>query len=1166
MSLFIGLLVCNRRSLFFHRYYFGLVFALLGACLTLSLLYAPAANAQVSASISGVVTDPSGATVSDAAVTAKNVETGESRSTMTNEAGYFWLPSLAVGEYEIRVTKQGFQEEVRGGIHLVVAQEASVNVALKLGQVNEQFKVTADAPMINVTAADISGVVGEEQVKDLPLNGRSYDELMTLNPGVVNFTWEKTGALVGVSNSTTANMFSVSGNRPQQNLFLLNGVEFTGAAENNMTPGGASGQLLGVDAVREFNILRDSYGAEYGKRPGGQVIIVTQTGANALHGSIYEFLRNSALDAPNYFDQGSAPPFKRNQFGASLGGPVQKDKTFFFTNYEGYRQSLHQTSVAIIPDCNSYMETPLISPSVGSLGLMNLWPKAPCPGSVNYVPADDSINGPPSDYFVDANGVKDGIYNFYSTPLQSIREDFGTTRLDHVFSANDSASAIYTADDSASTTATPLDPYSSDIVALREQVISLQETHIFSPTLANTARFGFSRAGYFFTGEPTPNTPAAAVQPFLSGAPFVGAVVVGGSQASNSPTQLGLAGSNNGSNLHMARNIYTYADQLSAVHGRNQWSVGVWFERLQSNEEIGLSQYGQLSFTGLQALVNGTASFLYMPDPTPLSWRSTLGAAYAEDTIRATSRLTISLGYRQEFTTGWNEAYARASNYALSGGIAQCTSLTGNLCLPVVGTSLLSTVHSGFLPQPRIGIAWSPFGSKTVIRAAFGMYNDLQDALGYRADQNAPYNATYTIAAPTASSNTCCNIGSPSLSDKIDFPISRSTPTFEGTLVPGGVQPDMQTPIVEEWSLRVEREISPNTSISVGYVGNHGYHELVGVDDNAPQPIPCAGSQCNTTLYTITSAGTVTPVPVTLPTGSAYIAHTSAGAAPPKPNTHLANTWTWMSEGDGSYNALQVDFKRRFSQGLTLRGIYTWSKVLDDGDSYNGTAAGNAPGLVANPHDVSADWGPGTYDVRNVGVVTATYDLPIGHGRHWANGWNGVGGMLVSGWTANSIVTVQSGFPFTPQLAFNPSNDGDTRNPVRPFLNPNFSGPVIVGAPSEWFNPEAFASAPSNSGFFGNVGRDAYVGPGLATWDFSVLKDTRITERMNLQFRAEIFNLLDRANFNTPNLITFVQGFNSTGANAGTVTTTPAPSGLNGAITSTSTTSRQVQFGLKLLW
>src|SRR3984893_5706812 len=278
-------------------------------------LCVPFSTPQVSASLSGLITDPSAAAVSAAAVTAKNLDTGISRTVPTDQSGRYRFFALPVGPYEVRVTKEGFAEGIRSGIRLVVGQDAKVDLGLRVGQVSEQVKVTEDAPVVNLTTQDISGFVGERQVKDLPLNGRSYDLLLTLNPGIVNFTWEKTGG-IGVSNSTTGNNFAVSGNRPQQNIFLLNGVEFTGAAENNMQPGGSSQELLGVDAVREFNVLRDSYGAEYGKRPGGQVTIVTQSGTNQLHGSVYEFSRNNALDAPNFFDQGSAPPFQRNHTDA----------------------------------------------------------------------------------------------------------------------------------------------------------------------------------------------------------------------------------------------------------------------------------------------------------------------------------------------------------------------------------------------------------------------------------------------------------------------------------------------------------------------------------------------------------------------------------------------------------------------------------------------------------------------------------------------------------------------------------------------------------------------------------------------------------------------------------------------------------------------------------
>ena len=1098
----------------------GLVGVLISSFL---FVLASAASAQDSAAIFGTVADPSGAVVAGANVTARNTDTAVVRATLTDNMGRYRLLSLPVGLYEIHVKQPGFPEAIRTGIRLVVAQDAQVDVPLRLGEASTQVTINEDAPPVSATAADISGLVGEKEVKNLPLNGRSFDLLMTLNPGVVNFTWEKTGGLIGISNSTTANMFSVEGNRPQQNLFLLNGIEYTGAAENNMTPGGTSGQLLGIDAVREFNILRDSYSAKYGKKPGGQVSIVTQSGTNQWHGSVYEFLRNNALDARNFFDaSSSAPPFNRNQFGVSVGGPIQKDKTFFFANYEGFREALHQTSVALVPDALARADA---VPIVQRLGLMNLWPVAPATAP------DIKISG------------NDGIQQYLSSPLQIIREDFGTARLDHTFSIRDSASAIYTIDDSYSNTATVLDPFSTDLITLREQVFSLQEDHVFSQGMVNTARFGFSRAGYFFTGEPTPGTPAASTSGFLAGLP-IGAVVVGGSQASNPQTQIGLAGSNNGSNLHVARNLFTFTDQVSATHGRHQWTAGIWLQPFQSNENILLSQFGQMTFAGLGALINGEASFLYSPTPAPLGWRSLFGAFFAEDVILLRPRLTLSLGFRGESSTGWNEAHGRAANYQLLNGVAQCQTTTAT-CLPAVGSALFSVNRAKFLPEPRLGLAWSPLGTKTVIRAGLGMYNDLQDALGYRADQNAPSNPTYTVAA-------CATVGCIA---SLKLPISPTAPVFVGLFVPGGVQPDMYTPTVVTWSVRLEQQLSPNTLLSVGYVGNHGYHELIGVDENARQPVVCPAAPCPATFPNTAAYGVLAGLPV--PAGTFYIGPTAAGGSPPKPNPALANTWTWMSEGDSSYDALQIDLTRRFSRGLSLRGVYTFSKVLDDGDSYNATAAGNAPGLISNPYDVRADRGLGTFDVRNSAVISATYDIPVGKGRHWLGSTHGVGGVLANGWAVNSIVTLQDGFPFTPQLSYNPSNDGDTRNPVRPFVNPSFSGPVILGTPTEWFNPAAFAAVPNNSGFFGNLGRDTYIGPGLGSWDFSAMKDMAIGERMSLQFRAEIFNLLNRANFNTPSLIVAVLQPGST---------TPTSSGVGGLITATSTSSRQVQFGLKLLW
>ncbi len=1081
---------------------------LLSAVSVLLLCSAPL-WAQVSATLSGTVTDPSGAVVSGARILVQNEDTGAVRKTITNTVGQYELPALPVGHYQIRVNRSGFLEEIRTGINLVVGQDARVNLTLRLGPASQQVTVNADAPVVSVTPADISGLVGERQVKDFPLNGRSYDELLTLSPGVVNFTAEKTGG-IGVSNSTVGNNFAVSGNRPQQNLYLLNGIEFTGAAENNMQPGGASQELLGVDAVREFNVLRDSYSAEYGKHPGAQVLIITASGTNELHGSLYEFMRNNALDARNFFDNASAPSFERNQFGVALSGPIKKDRTFLFGNFEELGQHLHQTGVDLVPDANArngYLPCKLVSPAprpcsasglafVGTSPFISAWP-VPTPGAPDF----------------------GGISEAFNNPLQTIRDDFGTVRLDQILTAKDSLNAVYTVDDSADFTPTSTNVYSTDVESLREQVASLEETHVFSGTLLNTARVGYSRASYFFTGEPTPGTPAASLPGFLMGDP-VGALVVGGSAASNPTAQISLAGSNNGSNLRVARNLFTYEERVSFTTRRHQFNFGAWFQQFQSNETLALSQYGQATFSSLQTLLQGTAStLLYDPSPTEMNWRSLFGALYAEDVTRVTPTLTLSLGFRDEFTTGWSEAHDRASNYTYPNGIISSQ--------PTIGSSVFTRNTGKFLPQPRVGIAWSPFGSRTVLRAGFGMYNDLQDALGYRTDQNAPFNPTFSLPNVSVAR----------------LPLSPTAPVpAAARLVPGGVQPDLENPTLLSWSFRIQQELTPNTALTLGYVGSHGYHEIIGVDANEPFPVVCPAAPCPATYPSNFPPGLANTA---VPAGTYYVP-TAARA-----NPTLANTWTYFSEGDSSYSALQLDLNHRFEHGFSLRGAYTWSKTIDDGDSLNSTTSGGEPALASNPFDLRADRGLANFDVRHVAVLNAVYALPFGHGQRFlAHGGGFVNG-LATGWTANSILTIQSGFPFTPQLSYNPSNNGDTRNPVRPYVNASFSGPWILGHVNQWFNPAAFLAPPNASGFYGNLGRDTLIGPGLGTWDFSLLKDTPIRERLNLQFRAELFNLLNRANFNTPNAVVFT------------------PAGVSptaGLITSTSTTSRQIQFGLKLLW
>ena len=375
----------------------------------LSLVGTSVVRGQGDASISGSVTDTTSSAIPQATIRITNTETGAARTVVTDDAGRYEAPLLPVGSYEVTASKGGFNT-ARRNISLVLGQRATIDLTLSVAEVRQTIQVEATATAVQLTTSDVSGLVNERQVKDLPLNGRSYDQLLTLNPGVVNYTSQRAGG-VGTNNSVVGNMFSASGRRPQENLYILNGVEFTSASEINNTPGGASGQLLGVEAVREFEVVTGTYGAEYGKRPGGQVNIVTASGSNQLHGSAYEFLRNSALDARNFFDQAKTPQFQRNVFGGSLGGPVKKDKTFLFGNYEGFRQNLGLSNVTFVPDDNARngVITPLGSGcpvaqqaacAAEVTALLTLWPDA---------------NGPE---VPTSTGEPSGIAKSFSNPLQ----------------------------------------------------------------------------------------------------------------------------------------------------------------------------------------------------------------------------------------------------------------------------------------------------------------------------------------------------------------------------------------------------------------------------------------------------------------------------------------------------------------------------------------------------------------------------------------------------------------------------------------------------------------------------------------------------------------------------------------------------------------------------
>ena len=1037
---------------------------------------APVVWAQSEATITGIVTDTTGGVIPGASVTILNAETGARRSILTNDAGRYEAPLLSAGTYEVTADKRDFNPATLK-LPLAAGQRAVANLKLSIAAGHQAVEVQDTPAATQVTTADASGVVSGHQMKELPLNGRSYDQLITLNPGVVNYTSQRAGG-IGTNNSVIGNMFSASGRRPQENLYLLNGIEFTSASEINNTPGGASGQLLGVDAVREFSVVKDDYGAEYGKRPGAQVNIVTASGTDQVHGNAYEFLRNSALDARNFFDRESVPQFQRNVFGGSLGGPIRKDRTFLFGNYEGYRQHLGASGVAFVPDDSSRANA-----APGVQPFLALWPVA---------------NGPE---LLTSTGGPSGIAQAFSNPLQAIREDFGTARLDQTLSQKDSITGVYTVDDSLANTPTA-NPLSFVDITLREQVASLSETHMFSSNVLNQAKFGFSRGAYYYTGRSLVSLPG-----FVEGQP-IGAVVIGGSTANNAASQIAAAGGSGSSNLTAVRNLFTAEDQVAVTHGIHLFKFGVWTQRIQANDNLAQNQYGQATFSNLQSFLDGTVSaFTVTPSSTLLGWRSFEGALYAEDVLKPMPSLELRFGFRAESTNGWNEAHGRASNYRFnSEGIIDTQ--------PTVGRSALSVNNAKFLPAPRVGIAWSPFASrKTVVRAGFGLYYSLLDNISYRLDNLGPFNQSLVMRnIPIASIHI----------------VPEAPPPSNSLVPPSGVQPSVETPTVESYTLTIEQQLSANTSLRVGYVGSHAYHELLSVDANVPVPNLCPASPC----------------PAGYPAGTWY---NPPGA--PLANPEVGATTTWFSEGVSSYNALEADFSRRFSRGLQFRGVYTFAKALDNGDTLNTTLATNSPSYVSNPLDLRSDYSRASFDVRHSAVINATWELPFASGQQvQGSPWPR---RLISNWRVSGIAALQSGIPFTPQLSYNPSNDGDTRNPVRPSWNPNFAGPVVLGGANRYFEPSAFVQP--LPGTYGNAGRNTLTGPGMVETDISLARSFSFGERRELQLRADFFNALNHTNLNTPNPVVFTAA-------------TGAPSPTAGVITSTSTSSRQIQLALKLSW
>src|SRR5215468_9295305 len=797
--------------------------------------------AQVNATISGKVEDQTGAAVGGAMVTVRSLETGATRIVTTDETGNYRVLSLPVGPQEVRAEKSGFRAAVRTGVNLVVGQEAVVDLKLNIGQVAQEVTVSVDTPLVDATTANVSDLVGERQIKELPLNGRSFDNLIALNPGTINYTYKSPGTV-----TSQGNTFSVAGRRPLENIFLLNGIEYIGSSQLSNTPGGVSGYLLGIDAVREFNVQTGTYSAEYGKRAGAQVTAITQSGTNEFHGSVFEFLRNSALDARTIFDlsptpgvESKAAPFRRNQFGASLGGPIKEDRLFFFGNYEGFRHRLAITNPAVVPDqqvrlgripngaTGVYAQASNLNDKM--LSYFSLWPDPNGPEIL--VPSTSPPAGCGSPCLVNS-----GSAYSYNSAKQQINENFGTVKGDYNFRNNDSLSVSYTVDDGNNLS--PLaDPLFGNYITLRSHVASIRQTHIFSPRHLNTFTFGFSRAG--FKLDPVSFGDFPSNLSFVTGQ-GPGGIIIGGTTTTTAAAAITSAGPNNAAGAKNRRNLFTFTDGLQISSGIHQFNLGGWLQKIQDNEDTASRRTGVATFASMTTFLQGTVTnFQVVPKTTELAFRSWFGAWYAEDSVKIRRNLTFRAGIRHEFTTGWNEKFGRAANYVTDANGVLLTD-------PRKGNSVYTQNNAKALFAPRIALAWDPFGKgKTAVRARFGMYYTLIDNLAFLLNSLPPYNNSITFTD--------------ALSNFLPVTASVQPPTTS-IFAPQGIEAAAKTPTVNEWNLTVEQQFGSSTAVRVGYVGSFGYHGLLSIDPNAlPAQICSNAAGCTVAVDTAGTPTTLVP-------------------------------------------------------------------------------------------------------------------------------------------------------------------------------------------------------------------------------------------------------------------------------------------------------------------
>lgn len=1024
------------------------------------LLCAPA-QAQTTGTIEGTVLDESRAPVPGASVTVRHTDTGVTRSATSQSDGEFRFPLLPVGSYDLRAELAGFKTSRLADIPLTVGETVVASVTLQVGSVNEEVTVTGEGAAVNTRSAELSYLVAGDAIEHLPLNGRNYTDLAMLQPGVAPYAHRDGGSVVAHGVGMTVN-----GQDPRSNVYLLDGTllnDFT-----NGPAGSAGGTALGLETVREFRVETNAYAAEFGRSSGGQVNVITKSGTNRLAGSAYEFHRNDALDARNFFDTSGKPDFTRNQFGGVVGGPIRADTLFFFGGYEGLREALGLTRTAVVPDENARR---------------GLLPDPARPGALLDVGVNPAVR-PYLDAYPLPNGANlgGGLANHVFGFDQRLVQNFVQGRFDYHPGSAHQMFGRYTIDSAEQRL--PFDyPQFPRWFESRNQFFTGEYRHVASARTLNTFRVGFSRTR---VGQRVESE--VSLTPFIPTRDLVGNIDIGGIP--------GRFGPQTSAWVKLVQNVFSA--QADMVHSRaaHLFKAGALAERYQMNMVNPTFGLGIYTFPSLQSfLENRPSSFVGLAPEGAVDryWRYTLVGLYAQDEWRASTRVTVTGGLRYEFTTMPRDIYGRDS---------ALVSLTDTA--PRVG-QLFKGPQYGNL-SPRAGVAWDVSGDgQTSVRAGYGLY----------FNTNTQQNLIVTVTNPPATPRFV--IQNPT------FP----TPPFDRG-VGNSIRPmqwDIVTPRLHMWNVSLQRQTLFDTIVTVGYAGSRGRHLLRSNDVN-------------------------TAAPQYLADGTPFIA-----AGTPRQNRSFSTIELKSSDGDSWYKALILDARRRWRGGVGLQSSYTFASSVDTtqastffSDATNGTT-------TAFPEYVpDYNKGPSDFDVRHNWVVNLTWDLPFGEqAAGAARAWR-------AGWRVSAISQMRSGNPLTVFVAANRSRSqwqpslGPGIGRDRPSYAPGYDADAaVLGLPQQWFDPKAFVLQPA--GTFGNTGRGDFRGPDVRTVDLAlgkVLSWSGWGASRRLEFRAEVFNLFNRANFAPPALTVFSgQADNE------------QPLSTFGRVRATTTSARQMQVGVR---